>query len=1374
LTFTTLTKAFRHPVAQKARVILRRTVIVCAVILAVAVVTSVSVDVGPALKGLAEREGSRFLQRPLTIGRMEVRLWDGSYVFENLRIDSLPPTTAPFLVAGRITVVNSWRTLFNRRFVLERIEMTDWRMHVETTPTGTNFPNFRPRGPRGPSRWTTTLAYVRAHRGEFTFQDFGSNWGIVARNLDVVVEKPPTSNYRGTANFSDGHVAIQNYVPFRTDMSSSFEIDAGRVLFNRMSLITEGTRSELVGDANLTYWPELMLQMKSTIDFPKARELFFAGDNFSLTGQSAFTGTFHMFKELLPNGQQRTGRELKGQFHSEVLGVNAFRFGDVRGDVRWTPEVLAVTNATASMYGGSARFAYQMAPLNLKGVTPTATFTTEYDDLDLTVLSDVFELEGIRLAGRAAGRNRLEWPIRRYRDHVGNGAVRVTPPGESVLMTRNMPLERIAARAARGPEAGPFSPLTPYEPVPIGGEIVYEFGPEWIDIAPSRVATESTLVEFEGRTKYGQESQIPFHVSSADWQESDRVFAGILTAFGSRTKAIPIGGYGTFDGVMTEAFNRPRIEGEFTGEQMRAWDVVWGVVRGKALIQNSYVDVTDVTITSGESVIKTTGRYSLGFPRRDGGEELDARVEIARRPVADLRHAFAIDEYDVDGLLTGEFHIFGKYLTPMGFGRMEIGDGVFYGEPVESATTSVQLEGEGVRLQNVQIVKGGGRGTGAAYIGWDGGSYSFNFDARSIPAESIAASKTTGFPISALLDFTAAGSGSFDAPRFEVKGTLRDVFIADEGIGQVVGEITVNGDDMKLRLEAASPRLSVSVVGTVALTPERDADVTFNVLDTSLDPYVRLFLPQLSPFTTAVASGSVRIVGELSNLDHLLVDTTVDTLDLRLFDYALRNARPLRIALDRNAVRIIDMRIVGQDTQIDVAGLADLRNEIITVRANGDANLAVLQGFFTDLRSSGTADLSATLEGSLKDPAVGGTLAIKDGRVRHFALPHALENIDGDVKFDSRGVTLDGLTARLGGGDVSFGGRIDKEGYLPGRLDITMNGTDMRLRFPEGMRSLVDATLALQGTVESAVLSGQVTVKDAVYTQAFNPTGSLFSFNTPAALTPAANAEFEERLPIRLEIQINAPSTLQVRNRTLSLVANADLQLRGTIERPVLLGRAEIEDGEALVEGKRYIITRGTIDFNNPTRLEPFVDIEAETRIRVPAPRETYRVTLRVTGPLAQPTITFNSDPPLGEVEILALVFGDVAPGGSAELAQYDTTTPQERLFRERAARALTGVLSSEVSRVVEEAFGVDTFQITPSLQDPNASSSRGLDPAMRLTVLKRLSERLYLTYSQSLSSTQRDQIVLIEFDQTERLSWILSRNEDGTYALDWRVRKIF
>ena len=36
------------------------------------------------------------------------------------------------------------------------------------------------------------------------------------------------------------------------------------------------------------------------------------------------------------------------------------------------------------------------------------------------------------------------------------------------------------------------------------------------------------------------------------------------------------------------------------------------------------------------------------------------------------------------------------------------------------------------------------------------------------------------------------------------------------------------------------------------------------------------------------------------------------------------------------------------------------------------------------------------------------------------------------------------------------------------------------------------------------------------------------------------------------------------------------------------------------------------------------------------------------------------------------------------------------------------------------------------------------------------------------------DQIILLEYDQTDRISWILTRNEDDSYALDIRVRKEF
>ena len=556
----------------------------------------------------------------------------------------------------------------------------------------------------------------------------------------------------------------------------------------------------------------------------------------------------------------------------------------------------------------------------------------------------------------------------------------------------------------------------------------------------------------------------------------------------------------------------------------------------------------------------------------------------------------------------------------------------------------------------------------------------------------------------------------------------------------------------------------------MALTPGMDADLSFNVADTSLDPYLRAFNPELSPFTTAIASGNVRVIGQLANVDELVVEAAVDRLDVRLFDYRLRNASPVRVALDRHTIRLTELRLVGDETQLDITGAVDLHNERIAVRATGDAGLGILQGIVPNIRSSGRASLEATFDGPMRDPIVTGVMNVDDGRIRHFDLPHALENVSGPVRFDARSVRFDEVTAQIGGGPVRFGGRIDIEGYQPTRVDVTLTGENMRLRFPEGMRSLVDADLTVQGPVDAPTLAGAVTVRNAVYTRQFDEGGGLF--DVTADTVSGGAASLAARVPLRYDVRIVAPSTLEIRNSTARLLANADLQLSGTFDRPLLFGRAEVDRGEFTFEARRYQITRGTIDFNNPTRIQPFFDIETETRVRVPG--QTYRVIARAAGTLDRLTPSFEADPPLAEVEVLGLLFGDVAPGQDVEFLRYSTNiTPQQQLLRERATRALTGAFSSGVGRVVEQTFGVDTFQLTPSLVDPNAQSSR-LDPAARLTIGKRLSERIYLTYSRSLSSSTRNQIILLEYDQTDRFSWILSRNEDRTYALDVRVRHAF
>jgi hypothetical protein len=94
---------------------------------------------------------------------------------------------------------------------------------------------------------------------------------------------------------------------------------------------------------------------------------------------------------------------------------------------------------------------------------------------------------------------------------------------------------------------------------------------------------------------------------------------------------------------------------------------------------------------------------------------------------------------------------------------------------------------------------------------------------------------------------------------------------------------------------------------------------------------------------------------------------------------------------------------------------------------------------------------------------------------------------------------------------------------------------------------------------------------------------------------------------------------------------------------------------------------------------------------------------------------------------------------------------------------------------VVEQTFGVDTFQLSPSLVDPYSQSTTiRVNPSARVTIGKRISDRVYVTFSRSLSTSFNDQLILLEYDESDRLSWILSRNEDQTYAIEFRVRHTF
>lgn len=1350
-------------------------------LLAAAFMATLTIDLGPSLRRSAEKAASNYIDRPMHIGALKIKLLSGTFQLDNVVIDGLRPGDRPFLRARRIYVNLPWWTIFTGELIVSDVDMSDWDMLIETFPDGRhNFPRFGgpPRKDNqkpGPKRFTTTVSSVIARQGRFTYQDHGTPWSVICPNLNVSVFRGLDA-YRGTAQFSKGTVAIQDYLPFAADMQTRFKIDNGRVILDHIHLQSTGADTSITGYVDLSRFPEMFYRIKSHIDFPTQKNIFFKGLNFTTAGQADFTGTFHIWKG-------KGGRELKGTFTSPEAGVNAWRFQDVKGAVLWTASEFTVSDVTTALYGGTAKFRYGLAPLGDRAHPTMSVWDAEYRDVDLVRLTDFLELQGIRLAGRATGRNRLVWPLGRWSAKTGEGTISAVMPAGATPMTRELPASQIARVDPLPPEVGPFNPKLFIGHIPVAGSIAYTLDPEWITIGDgSYAASEKTYVEFGGRTAWSQRSTIPFHVTSLDWQESDRVLAGIMTAFGSPTGAIPIGGRGVFDGTMLNAFTDPRIEGHFVGDRMRAWDIMWGHAVADLVIEDAYVYIKNGVITHAGSEVDAEGKFSLGYPRKDHGEEINASIRMSKRPLADLRHAFNLDDYPVEGLASGEYHLYGMYTTPDGFGRLVIDQGVAYGETFERATANLRFEGSGtpgVRLDGIEITKAKtGRVTGAAFVGWDS-SYSFDATGSRIPVESLKSVEFPRAPLSGLMQFQATGSGHFDSPRYDVRVQIADLFAGDEGIGQVTGGLHLRGELLTMEVDAASPRLSVTGSGRMALTPEMDSEMTLRFTDTSLDPYLRFFAPKMSPFTTAVADGSIRVSGELADIDHVLVEARVEKLDLKLFDYPVHNEGPIELALNQHVAEVQAFRLAGEGTALELDGQVNLHEDKIGIDVSGDTNLSILQGFFRNVRSSGNASVRASVRGSLEQPVFSGHASIKDGRFRYTSLPHSLQAINGTISFDAQGVRIDEVTAELGGGAVHIGGRIGLSGFTPSALDVTATGDRMRLRYPEGFDSVVNATLALRGDIDAPVLSGTVDVLDGVYRKRFETDVDIFNLGggTNALPTPVAA---ESAFPLKFDIQIHAPSTLRVENNVARLTSRADLTLSGTYDHPALFGRADIERGQILFEGNRYVITRGIIDFLNPSRIEPYFDIETETRIRVPAASttstsdDTYRITLSVSGTMSgRKSLQVNSDPPLPTIDIISLLLGqqtDVSNPEIRAIQRQNLAQSEEQLLRLGLTRILTAPIYAPVTRAVESSLGIDTVQLSPSV----GSATDPLTPTARLIIGKRLSDRAFLTYSRALGSTIREQIIVLEYDQSDRLGWILTQSGDRSFSIDFRFRRRF
>ena len=219
------------------------------------------------------------------------------------------------------------------------------------------------------------------------------------------------------------------------------------------------------------------------------------------------------------------------------------------------------------------------------------------------------------------------------------------------------------------------------------------------------------------------------------------------------------------------------------------------------------------------------------------------------------------------------------------------------------------------------------------------------------------------------------------------------------------------------------------------------------------------------------------------------------------------------------------------------------------------------------------------------------------------------------------------------------------------------------------------------------------------------------------------------------------------------------MDIGGTFGQPTMTGHVESLDGVLDFNGNRYLITRGTVDFVDPVGIEPRIEMQAETELR------DYRVILSLNGPASDLRIELSSDPPLPQLEVVSLVGGGRTREELADDNGVGALPTSEELFQGAAASTLMNDLIQER---VGSRFGLGSLvRIDPFLVGAES------DPVARLTISEQITRDLIVTYSQDLSSN-RQEIILIEYFLDNNTSFIASRDETGAVGLDIRLRKRF
>ncbi len=1137
--------------------------------------------------------------------------------------------------------------------------------------------------------------------------------------------------YTGDVSFRRLHVTGPDWLPAAMDADIALSLEADRLEIREARLATDASNARLDGEVRHLLNPEVVLSIESRLSLREMLRLAKAPP--AVRGQAGLSGEFRYSGAA---GYSLDATVSGSQLTAEADGMKLPHF-DVTSRVKAVPGALELSGLQIAALDGQLSGSVRLEASRRLHVAA--------------------EVRGIRVSDVAAMRGLPVPPF----DGLVSGPVALSA-GVA------------AGRLQDADITGSLAVERAVSPRPLSGLLNVSFNQRQrtLQFANSRLATPASNIEFNGTL--GDHLRLSFR--TRDLEDLLPLGAYLGESF---PRVLPIAlrdGDARFQGEIAGSLEAPRLAGRAEVSNLVYEGHLLDRVEADIALDRTAISAGKVLVEMGGARLEGQGRASLDAWKPSGATRLAGSFSIRgltlERLAAEARRSLPLR-----GLVNGTIQVGGTMAEPQATARLSVADGEALGRRIRAVRLQGRYADRSLTVESFDVDTGAGSLSGSALYTHQpkmpqAGTLRFDIAGKGVSLALLRPEVALPETVEGVVDGQFRGAASIErgAPLLtELHGQAAVTKLAWKGepAGEVRATASSENGILSADLEGQLFGVRWKAASSIGLRGDYPVggELSFSrVTLASLEPWLKLAGVSAPPLE-ASTDGTIYLSGLLRQPEGLRVRIELPGVEVLppLIKGAvaprLRNSGLVVLSATRKAVRVVSAYFAGPDTNLQVTGGVDLgtRFNAYDLRVRGSVDLNILHSFDANLVASGDSTVDANIRGRLGKPELYGRLEFRRASLNLAEVPNGVENASGVVLFYRDRATIESLTAETGGGKVSVKGYIGLGGpQWSYRLQAA--ASKVRLRYPEGHSTSMDRVIELTGTSERSLLSGTVTVLRSGVSPGVD-LASLVSRASQSMVTPAATNELLRGMQFDVRV-VTAPDARFDTMITRDIQAEAEMRLRGTPYKPVLLGRVTISRGEVIFLGNAYTVSRGEISFLNPVRLEPVLKVDLETRVR------GIDVTMSLTGPADRLNLGFRSEPPLQYQEILALLAVGRAPTSDPTLLARQTQ--QDQSWQQAGASTLVGqALAAPVAGRLQRFFGVSRIKIDPKL------TGLGNNPEAQITLEQQVSKDITFTYVTNLAQEQQ-QLIRVEWNVSRQWSILAVREENGLFGVEFQFRKQF